>query len=109
MKRTIRLSESDLHNIVSATVKKVLKENSWSGDINPQAIRGFQKDLNANQVEDSKRRIINLTDEMKRYALAGNSHQVEYIAKQIATCANLINQCGLDNVYDNFVQVGGND
>jgi hypothetical protein len=57
------------------SVKRTLREG-WTGDINPRVMRGYQQELNSNGTEDCKRSIERLTDELRRYALAGNSSQV---------------------------------
>ena len=38
MKKTIRLTESELRNIISESVKRVLKESMDYGDYNPSAV-----------------------------------------------------------------------
>lgn len=38
MKRTIRLTESELRNIISESVKRVLKESRGRGGYNPNAV-----------------------------------------------------------------------
>ena len=84
------LGES-VDRIISENINKVLNEVSWPGDINPKAMDGFRKDTIMNYMEECKKSIEKYCDEIKRFALAGNSHQVNYLAKQVAICADALN------------------
>lgn len=93
MKQRIRLSEGKLRNIIREAVKNVLAEDDahWTGDIKPKAIEGFREDSIESHIAEMKEKIEEYTENIKKAAYSGNSHQVRYYADALKIIADLIN------------------
>lgn len=80
-----------MKNLVSETVRNIIKEESWRGDINPRAIQGFQKYIATECLSEFEQ----VTDNNWRvFAKSGNAHQAEVLCEQIKIYAKAINQYG---------------
>lgn len=88
----ISITETELKEMISSAVNKILKEEHWPGDINPRVMQGFQQDSINSQLEKCNQRIDKCIEELRNYAKAGHLNQVENCIEIITTCAKLIHR-----------------
>ena len=97
-KNTIRLTEAELKNLINETVRNIINEDSWSGDINPRVMKGFQNDLRTERLAGYEQSIEKYSQELASIAKSGNVHQVEVLCEKIKICAQAINRMRLEEL-----------
>lgn len=92
MRRENRITENRINKIVDQSIRRMIRESErWPGDVNPDAIRGYQEDTTNRVINDCKSKIEYYCDKIKQAALGGNSYNVLHFAQMVASCAKLIN------------------
>ena len=98
MKKVVRMTESDLHNIIKESVEQILKEEHWEGDINPRVRQAYYNDLVSERMEECNAKIDQYVEEIREYAKAGHLNQVEVACEQIKICTKLLHHYQLEKI-----------